>query len=158
MPGYELGVTDNGKDFFIFNHLVFNVLVHKTDGRYTRAQNSAYTASLAVDASRRLLAWPEGTPDDVVAAFKTGAARRLRMDGDDDKESEKVKEKRLRKEKLQRQQAARVRLLLAFLQGLAWWPTCSSARNVVRCNAVLHPKLVPHSVMPWGMSSGEPAA
>lgn len=66
-PGYELGVTDNGKDFFIFNHLVFNVLIHKTHGEYTRAQNSAYTSSLAVDTSgRRLLAWPKDTPDEVL--------------------------------------------------------------------------------------------
>lgn len=62
-PGYELGVTDNGKDFYIFNHLVFNVLVHRTTGEVTRAQNSAFASSIAVDASgRRLLAWPRGTP------------------------------------------------------------------------------------------------
>ena len=65
-PGYELGVTPNNKDFYVFNHLVFNVLIHKTDGHYTRAQTSAYTNSLAVDTSgRRLLAWPQDTPDEV---------------------------------------------------------------------------------------------
>jgi hypothetical protein len=128
-------VTDNGKDFYVFNHLVFNVLVHKTDGRYTRAQNSAYTTSLAVDASRRLLAWPEGTPDVVVDAFKSGAARRLRKDDDDDddrdedaKESVKAKEKRLRKEKLKKQQAARVRFQLHTHSSFPRFEKCCEAQ------------------------------
>lgn len=65
-PGYELGVTDNKKDYYIFNHLVFNVLIHKTHGEYTRAQNSAYSSSIAVDTSgRRMLSWPKDTPQQV---------------------------------------------------------------------------------------------
>lgn len=40
-PGFELGYKENGK-YYIYNHLVFNVLVHKTHGEYTRARaNSA---------------------------------------------------------------------------------------------------------------------
>ena len=68
-PGFELGTqakVDGKTKFFIFNHLVFNVLIHKTEGAYTRAQNSAYASSLAVDTSgRRLLAWPKDTPAEV---------------------------------------------------------------------------------------------
>jgi Endomembrane protein 70 len=61
-PGYELG-AQSGKDFYVFNHLVFNVLIHQTDGSYTRSQSSAFASSLAVDTSgRRLLAWHKGTP------------------------------------------------------------------------------------------------
>jgi hypothetical protein len=57
-PGYELGVTNNQKDYYICNHLVLNVLVHKSHGEYTRAQNSAITSSIAVDTSgRRMLSW-----------------------------------------------------------------------------------------------------
>jgi hypothetical protein len=77
-PGYELGVTPNNKEFYIFNHLVFNVLIHKTDGVYTRAQSSAYTNSLAVDTSgRRLLAWPHDTPAQV-RLLVLARAQRLR--------------------------------------------------------------------------------
>ena len=64
-PGYELGVTFN-KDFFVFNHLVFNVLFHKTGGHYTRTQANAYAKWHAVDTTgRRLLAWLKDTPAEV---------------------------------------------------------------------------------------------
>lgn len=36
-PGFELGFKENGK-YYIYNHLVFNVLVHKTHGEYTAAR------------------------------------------------------------------------------------------------------------------------
>jgi hypothetical protein len=69
-PGYELGVTSNKKDYYIFNHLVFNVLIHKSHGEYTRAQNSAFTSSIAVDTSgRRMLSWPKNTPQQVLVAL-----------------------------------------------------------------------------------------
>ena len=82
-PGFELGVTPDNKNFYVFNHLVFNVLIHRTDGAYTRAQNSAYAKSLAVDTSgRRLLAWPEGTPDEVQAPLEEALAFILtKLDG-----------------------------------------------------------------------------
>jgi hypothetical protein len=123
-PGYELGVIDkDGKTFYIFNHLVFNVLVHKTDGRYTRAQSNAYMSNMTY---RRLLSWPKGTPEAVVSGLKEQSVRHLlkkqdkdngKDDDDDDdddddggnsKVSAKAKADQARKDKLNKQKAARV--------------------------------------------------
>lgn len=86
-PGFDLG-TISGKDFVIFNHLAFNVLIHKTHGEYTNAaKTNAITGAYIMDpANRRLLryeedatagrtlAWPEGTPDAVVDALRARSA------------------------------------------------------------------------------------
>lgn len=40
-PGFELGYQMNDK-FYVNNHLMFKILVHETNGQYTRArQNGA---------------------------------------------------------------------------------------------------------------------
>jgi transmembrane 9 superfamily protein 2/4 len=36
-PGFELGFKQDGK-YYINNHLIFNILVHATNGEYTRAR------------------------------------------------------------------------------------------------------------------------
>lgn len=118
-PGFELGAADSQGEFYIFNHLAFNVLVHKTHGEFTRAQHhSAYTSGLVMDAatrrllrsnsiaedslvtgrddvSGRLLAWPEGTPDAVVSALRGMSGRGLTAD---DKNAEKEKKEQKKKE------------------------------------------------------------
>lgn len=38
-PGYELGYEKDGKRF-INNHLMFKILVHQTNGQYTRAKEN----------------------------------------------------------------------------------------------------------------------
>lgn len=38
-PGYELGYERDGKRF-INNHLMFKILVHQTNGQYTRAKEN----------------------------------------------------------------------------------------------------------------------
>jgi hypothetical protein len=88
-----LGVSEDGKEHYIFNHLAFNVLVHRTHGEYTRAQkNSPYASGLVMDPSgrrlltaddstnRRMLAWPEGTPETLVEALKQRSSRTLQAD------------------------------------------------------------------------------
>jgi hypothetical protein len=123
-PGFELGAADSEGDFYIFNHLAFNVLVHMTHGEFTRAQNhSPYTNGLVMDAatrkllrsrniaedslvtgrdeaSGRLLAWPEGTPDEVVSALHGMSGRALAADKKTDKEKqeEEKKEREMEKE------------------------------------------------------------
>lgn len=113
---------DSQGDYYVFNHLAFNVLVHKTHGEFTRAQNhSPYTSGLVMDAatrkllrsksiaedslvtdhddlSGRLLAWPEGTPDAVVSALRGMSARKLSAD-DEKKEDEKKKKEAQKEER-----------------------------------------------------------
>lgn len=38
-PGYELGYEKDGKHF-VNNHLMFKILVHQTNGQYTRAKEN----------------------------------------------------------------------------------------------------------------------
>ena len=116
-PGFELGAADKDGHFVIFNHLAFNVLVHRTHGEFTRAQNhSPYTSGLVIDAatrrllrsknidegslvagrdeaSGRLLAWPEGTPDEVVSALRGMSGRSLAEDKEDKETAEEKKKK-----------------------------------------------------------------
>lgn len=47
-PGFELGYR-KGKQYYVNNHLVFNVLVYLTHGEYTAARDS-YAKSVALDA------------------------------------------------------------------------------------------------------------
>lgn len=122
-PGFELGAGDPEGDYYIFNHLAFNVLVHKTHGEFTRAQNhSPYTSGLVMDAatrkllrtrniaedslvtgrdeaSGRLLAWPDGTPDEVVDALHGMSGRSLQKDKKEDKEKKEEQKKEREKEK-----------------------------------------------------------
>ena len=47
-PGYEVGYERDGK-YYINNHLMFKILVHKTNGQYTRArENMAEIEAAAV--------------------------------------------------------------------------------------------------------------
>ena len=47
-PGYEVGYERDGK-YFLNNHLMFKILVHKTNGQYTRArENMAEIEAAAV--------------------------------------------------------------------------------------------------------------
>eukprot|EP00892_Ulva_mutabilis_P012316 jgi/Ulvmu1/9457/UM052_0023.1 len=106
-PGFELGAV-SGKDHVIFNHLAFNVLIHKTHGEYTNAaRTSAMANAYLMDpanrrllryeddtASGRTLAWPQGTPDAVVDALRARSASTGRAltadgaDGEDDADDE----------------------------------------------------------------------
>ena len=38
-PGYEIGISVDGK-YYLNNHLMFKILVHKTNGQYTRARKN----------------------------------------------------------------------------------------------------------------------
>ena len=38
-PGYEVGFSVDGK-YYLNNHLMFKILVHKTNGQYTRARKN----------------------------------------------------------------------------------------------------------------------
>ena len=53
-PGFELGYKDEAGKYFIYNHLVFNVLVSLTHGEYTAAMKTADTLS-SIEARRKLL-------------------------------------------------------------------------------------------------------
>lgn len=81
-PGFELGYMEADADkpkmnhYYIFNHLVFNVLIHKTHGEYTQSQSIGAALALE-DSGRRLLGWPESTPPTVVDALKAHSARTL---------------------------------------------------------------------------------
>ena len=106
-PGFELGARKD-KDYVIFNHLAFNVLIHKTHGEYTNAakanaMSSAYIMDPANrrmlryerdEAAARTLAWPEGTPDAVVDALRerSAAAGRDLMADEADKADKPDKE------------------------------------------------------------------
>lgn len=85
-PGYELGFKDNGK-YYIFNHLVFNVLVTRSHGEYIAAldKTNSLSAGLDMDSRRRstrrqLLARGEhdsvagATQDAVASAVGAGCA------------------------------------------------------------------------------------
>lgn len=122
-PGFELGAADKDGNFVIFNHLAFNVLVHRTHGEFTRAQNhSPYTSGLVMDAatrrllrsknidedslvtgrdeaSGRLLAWPGGTPDEVVDALRGMSGRSLAEDKETAEEKKKKQKEAREKEK-----------------------------------------------------------
>jgi hypothetical protein len=113
--GYKLGAKDTAGNYYIFNHLAFNVLIHKTHGEYTRAQqNSPYTSGLVMDAATRkllgsrgsegrtllherdehagrTLIWPEGTPGTVVDALRSQSSRSVaqaKESGDDKPQSD----------------------------------------------------------------------
>lgn len=122
-PGFELGAADKDGTFVIFNHLAFNVLIHRTHGEFTRAQNhSPYTSGLVMDAatrkllrskniaedslvterdeaSGRLLAWPEGTPNEVVSALHGMSGRSLAANDDEAKEKAAEKKKQQKEER-----------------------------------------------------------
>ena len=52
-PGYEVGYERDGK-YYLNNHLMFKILVHKTNGQYTRArENMAEIEAAAVIEVRR---------------------------------------------------------------------------------------------------------
>lgn len=54
-PGYEVGYEREGK-YYLNNHLMFKILVHKTNGQYTRArENMAEIEAAAVIEARRFL-------------------------------------------------------------------------------------------------------
>ena len=36
-PGFEVGYEQDGK-YYVNNHLMYSILLHKTNGQYTRAQ------------------------------------------------------------------------------------------------------------------------
>ena len=47
-PGYEVGYTEEDK-YYVNNHLMFKILVHQTNGQYTRArENMAEIEAAAV--------------------------------------------------------------------------------------------------------------
>lgn len=106
-PGFDLG-TMNGEDYIIFNHLAFNVLIHKTHGEYTNAaKTNAMTGAYIMDpANRRLLryeedttsgrtlAWPEDTPGAVVDALRMRSASAGRDLLEDDEKKEAGKDKK----------------------------------------------------------------
>lgn len=87
-PGYELGYKDDNGTYFIYNHLVFNVLVSLTHGEYTAAMKSAESMT-TIEAHRKLasmkssssqhqgarkLMGPENTTTATAAATTTAAA------------------------------------------------------------------------------------
>ncbi|KAK9828352.1 hypothetical protein WJX74_010345 [Apatococcus lobatus] len=44
-PGFDIGSEDSG-NFYVNNHLMFKILVHKTNGQYTRAQKQMNIAEI----------------------------------------------------------------------------------------------------------------
>lgn len=105
-PGFDLGTRYN-KDYVIFNHLAFNILIHKTHGEYTNAaKTNAMAGAYIMDpANRRLLryeedatagrtlAWPEGTPNAVVDALRARSASAGRdLLEEDDAKKDRAKE------------------------------------------------------------------
>jgi transmembrane 9 superfamily protein 2/4 len=52
-PGFELGYKDEAGKYYMYNHLVFNVLVSLTHGEYTAALKTADTMS-NIEARRKL--------------------------------------------------------------------------------------------------------
>ena len=77
-PGFELGYRDD-EGYYIFNHLVFNVLIHKTHGEYSFSDPKYQKLDLDL-ASRRLLSWPDNTPQEVIASLKAHSSRALAAD------------------------------------------------------------------------------
>ena len=49
-PGYEVGFEQDGK-YYINNHLMFTILLHRTNGQYSRIQKdyAAIEAAAAVE-------------------------------------------------------------------------------------------------------------
>lgn len=72
-PGYELGYKDEAGKYFIYNHLVFNVLVSLTHGEYTAAMKTADSLS-TIEARRKL---SHGTSDPQPTLRKLMGARQL---------------------------------------------------------------------------------
>ena len=44
-PGFDIGSEDSG-NFYVNNHLMFKILVHKTNGQYTRARQEMNIAEI----------------------------------------------------------------------------------------------------------------
>ncbi|KAK9828105.1 hypothetical protein WJX81_004518 [Elliptochloris bilobata] len=84
-PGYEIGYERDGK-YYLNNHLMFKILVHKTNGQYTRArENMAEIEAAAVieggarrrrAASRRLAEDSKEGEDAETKALREAAERR----------------------------------------------------------------------------------
>lgn len=53
-PGFEVGYEQDGK-FFVNNHIMFTILLHRTNGQYTRAQKdfAAIEAAAEIEVSNR---------------------------------------------------------------------------------------------------------
>jgi transmembrane 9 superfamily protein 2/4 len=95
--GVDVGFKD-GDRHYVFNHLVFKVLVHPTHGEYLKARRDSAAALLeSVDARRRrsLLAAGAASAEAAAAAATAakGGSRRLLKD-DDGKEEEEEEEDR----------------------------------------------------------------
>lgn len=69
-PGFELGYKENGK-YYIFNHLVFNILTYQTHGEYTAAK-AKYKDALVMDGldTRKLLGDLNVSTEGVTAGAK----------------------------------------------------------------------------------------
>ena len=57
-PGYEIGFSVDGK-YYLNNHLMFKILVHKTNGQYSRAREemAELEAAAVVEVSRHAVAY-----------------------------------------------------------------------------------------------------
>ena len=57
-PGFEVGFEVDGT-YYINNHLMFTILLHKTNGQYSRAQRdyAAIEAAAAVEVGSHGLCW-----------------------------------------------------------------------------------------------------
>lgn len=58
-PGYEIGFTVDGK-YYLNNHLMFKILVHKTNGQYSKARQdmAELEAAAVVEVCSQLLCIP----------------------------------------------------------------------------------------------------
>ncbi|KAK9907506.1 hypothetical protein WJX75_004955 [Coccomyxa subellipsoidea] len=79
-PGYEIGISVDGK-YYLNNHLMFKILVHKTNGQYTRARkNMAELEAAAVvegGSRRRQLLAPRALLRDTPAGVNPPVATTL---------------------------------------------------------------------------------
>lgn len=87
-PGFELGYKENGK-YYVYNHLVFNILTYQTHGEYTAAKDK-YKDALALEGLdtrklRKLLADNETVLKEMymVVGFEVSPCSILREPGKD---------------------------------------------------------------------------
>ncbi len=53
-PGFDVG-SEEGGNFYVNNHIMFKILVHKTNGQYTRAQSQMNFAEIEAAAEAEVV-------------------------------------------------------------------------------------------------------
>ena len=77
-PGYEVGYERDGK-YYLNNHLMFKILVHKTNGQYTRARENMaeIEAAAVIEVRHALLSLRACSPVQLQPVAREGVAHSL---------------------------------------------------------------------------------